>query len=183
MSIYIADYDPKWPGMFEAKAQRSVLRSGDWLFASTTLDPPRSRARGEAGDRRTDRCCGSAARRVIWSAAQVTRLHVHDCAGFLFPPTCRVAPTRIRYTCAWPEALTNRVQSRFVISFAVTQRIDGLTKHSSKHWRTTWMLRRPWKAVSAIRRQRRTSFRKSSDAPDLQKRGGLSYNRNRFGFG
>jgi len=22
MSIYIADYDPKWPGMFEAEAQR-----------------------------------------------------------------------------------------------------------------------------------------------------------------
>ena len=97
--IYIADYDPKWPGMFEAEAQCSVLRLGDWLFASTTLDPPRSPARGEAGDRRADRCCGSAARRVIWSAAQVTRLHVHDCAGFLFPPTCRVAP-HTSGTCA-----------------------------------------------------------------------------------
>ena len=111
--------------MFEAEAQRSVLRSGDWLFASTTLDPPRSRARGEAGDRRTDRCCGSAARRVIWSGSSHSATRTRLCR-FPFSTDLPSGPIHMRYMCAWPEALTNRVQSRFVISFAVTRGSTGL---------------------------------------------------------
>jgi hypothetical protein len=210
MSIYLADYDSKWPGMFEAEAQRLraalgglVLRidhigstAVPGLAAKPVIDVHRSLLRICSPSSHMERrsklgisrfgALSETGSAIFLERFGLKRRDSHSATRtrlcrFPFSTDLPSGPTRIMYTCARPEALTNRERSRFAIGFGVTQRIDGLMKHSSEHWRATWM-RRPWKAVSAIRRRRRTSFGKSSDAPDLQKRGGLSYNRNRFGF-
>ena len=93
MSIYIADYDPKWPGMFEAEAQRLRAALGGLVLR---IDHIGSTA-----------VPGLAAKPVIDVQIAVADLQPVESYGaplkslgysyttvpvFLFPPTCRVAP-------------------------------------------------------------------------------------------